>query len=520
MQIVLTVVGLLALSNQSLDKLDTGITDSKEMQPIFVRMESQLFKKGGDYEQFCNANDEQPRSKLHSSILKTLHRNADQSWNQVKDQVDELTTKGEIRDVHKFWIVNGFSCSASANACKSLAARPEVSFIYLQTGPSGLKQQISRRKNSDAEDPRKPAMESAITSSKDDSNQPFSTQGVEVPWDLKQIQADQVWSKEGVTGKGTIVAINDAGAFDLPCLESALWHNSKESLNGKDDDKNGYIDDIFGWDSGEQSGYVLGNPGVAHGTFCSAIVAGRPTTEKKFVSGVAPRSRVMLVNGMGYLEGIEYALTNGADVFSMSYMITGIELGNYRGVFRLAAEHATAAGMLLCGGAGNFATSAPEGKQITLPKDIPCVLAAAGTQEDGTRPDFSSKGPVTWSGVKFYDDYPVSKPLSKPDVSAPAAGFQCWGLADELRPQWKIVFQGSKNDVLVTGPRGNSFAGPHSAGVAALMFSANPNINPWQVKSIMEETCKDMGAPGRDYLHGAGLIQALPAVQKAKSLIK
>jgi subtilisin family serine protease len=518
MQTILAAVSLLMVNNQGIEKLDSGLENATQIMPIFVRMENQIFKKSGDFEQFCLKNTSKPRSQNHRDILATLHKNADQSWNQVKSQVTDLTKNGEIRGVHRFWIVNGFSCFASAKAYKTLAAQPEVSFIYLQTGPSGLKQQVNRQKITSTQDPRKSAMEAAIATNKDDSNKPFSTQGVEIPWDLKQIQADEVWSKEGITGKGTIVAINDAGAFDLPCLESALWRNPKETLNGKDDDKNGYVDDIFGWDSGEQSGYVLGNTGVAHGTFCSAIVAGRPTPEKKYISGVAPRSRIMLVNSMGYLEGYEYALTNGADVFSMSYMITGIELGNYRGVFRLAAEHATAAGMLLCGGAGNFATTAPEGKQITLPKDIPCVLAAAGTQEGGTRPDFSSKGPVTWSGVKFYDDYPATKPLSKPDVSAPAAGFPVWGLASELRPQWKIVFQGSKDDVLVTGPRGNSFAGPHAAGVAALMFSANPNINPWQVKNIIEETCKDMGEPGRDYLHGAGLIQALPAVQKARTI--
>src|SRR5690606_15667889 len=152
------------------------------------------------------------------------------------------------------------------------------------------------------------------------------------------------------------------------------------------------------------------------------------------------------------------------------------------GVFRLAAEDATAAGMLLCGGAGNFANSAPEGQQITLPKDIPCVVAAAGTTEDGSRPDFSSKGPVTWSGVKFYNDYPSDKPLSKPDVSGPASVFPVLSISGDLRPQWTTIFLGVINDVLITGPQGISFAGPHVAGVAALMFSANKEINAWQVK--------------------------------------
>ncbi|MEZ5163645.1 MAG: hypothetical protein R2688_07820 [Fimbriimonadaceae bacterium] len=50
------------------------------------------------------------------------------------------------------------------------------------------------------------------------------------------------------------------------------------------------------------------------------------------------------------------------------------------------------------------------------------------------------------------------------------------------------------------------------------MFSANQEMNPWQVKRIMEETCKDMGDPGRDYVHGAGVVQALEAVRKAKAM--
>jgi len=518
MQMLFAAVGLMTLASPGAEKLDIGLENTAGMQPIFVRMENQLFKKAGDFEQFCQANEKKPRSEVRKIVLKTLHTNSDRDWDQIKGFIKDLEQKGGAKNIQRFWIINGFACDANAETCKALAKRTDVSFVYLQTGPAGLRQHNNRRQSPEVEAARKKAIESAVASTKDDSNEPFSIEGIEVPWNLKQIQADQVWEKEGVTGKGTVVAVNDAGLFDIPCLQSAFWQNKKEVLNGKDDDGNGYIDDIFGWDAGEQSGSVLGNPGVSHGTICGGIIGGRPTSEKKFVSGVAPRTRLMVVNGMGYLGGFEYALINGADVFSMSYMFVNMEIGNYRGVFRLAAEGATAAGMLLCGGAGNFATSAPEGKQITLPKDIPCVIAVAGTAEDGSRPPFSSKGPVTWSGVKFYSDYPTDKPLGKPDVSAPATGFPCWNLAGESRPQWKVIFEGTKNDVLITGPQGNSFAGPHAAGVAALMFSANKEINAWQVKRIMEETAKDIGEPGRDIHHGAGVIQAVAAVQRAKAL--
>jgi subtilisin family serine protease len=520
MSLLLLSLGLAGLMGGTSDKMDVGLDAPTGTRPIFVRMEDQLFKKSGDFERYCSANEKKPRSANRKYALAALHQKADGSWAKVKGLVADLEAKGSVKDLKRFWIVNGFACDASAEACKALANRPQVSFVYLQTGPSGLRQHQKREIDSAETATKTEAIQAAIKRARDDSNEPFNADGLEVSWDLKQIQADQVWKLEGVTGKGTTVAINDAGIYDIPCFDSALWRNPKESLNGKDDDANGYVDDVFGWSAIEQSGLVLGQTGVFHGTMCSGSVAGRPTAEKKLVTGVAPRTRLMLVNGMGFLSGFEYALANGADVFSMSYMFVNMEIGNYRGVYRLAAEHMTAAGTLCCGGAGNFAKNAPEGKQITIPKDIPCVLAVAGTYEDGSRPDFSSKGPVTWSGVKFYDDYPADKPLIKPDLSAPAGGFPCWDLDTDLRDNWEVVFRGANHVVLVKGVQGNSFAGPHAAGVAALMFSANKEINPWQVKRIMEETCTDMGDPGRDTLHGAGVIQALAAVRKAKQLRK
>ena len=76
------------------------------------------------------------------------------------------------------------------------------------------------------------------------------------------------------------------------------------------------------------------------------------------------------------------------------------------------------AGVVAVGGAGNFGSGAnrgaqPEGKQIALPKDIPCVIAAAGIVKDGSKPPASSEGPCYWEDVKFYSDYPKDKPLNK-----------------------------------------------------------------------------------------------------------
>jgi subtilisin family serine protease len=123
---------------------------------------------------------------------------------------------------------------------------------------------------------------------------------------------------------------------------------------------------------------------------------------------------------------------------------------------------------------------------------------------------------VTWNDVKFYEDFPTEKPLQKPDVSAPASGFPVWSRNENLRPQWSVEWQGKGADALIKGPQGNSFAGPHVAGVAALMLSVNPELNAWQVKRIIEQTCKDIGAEGFDFEHGHGVVQAHAAVQAAK----
>jgi hypothetical protein len=56
----------------------------------------------------------------------------------------------------------------------------------------------------------------------------------------------------------------------------------------------------------------------------------------------------------------------------------------------------------------------PTGKQIGLPKDIPCVLAIAGVDRSRIKLPFSSEGPCYWKGVQFFSDYSKQRPLLKP----------------------------------------------------------------------------------------------------------
>lgn len=500
------------------DKLDEGLTGGQSYA-VFVRMADQLIVGGGDYDRFCRENARARRRELRTRVVKTLHEKADRSWGRVAGLVGEMQGSGGVRDVERFWIVNGFACEATGDACRRLAESDDVAFVYLQRGPL---RQVKRplKPGGGAPSPQlQNVFRRVLAGWKDDGDEPFTTQGVEIPWNLQAIGADAAW-REGATGRGVVVALMDSGLMVAPSLTRALWKNPAESLNGKDDDGDGLVDDLFGYDFQADSYYCIGDTAERpHGSMCGGIIAGRPLNRRRLVTGVAPRARLMVLRGMGHLKGYEYALAHGADVISMSFSWEKFELGNFRGVYRAALEHLSAAGVVAAGGAGNFA-QLPAMRQIVLPKDIPCVIAASGITRDGRKAPASSEGPCTWKGVKFYDDFPPDRPLAKPDVTALFTGYPVWGRPTDNPGRWTVYSDEGNQMALVVGPGGNSFSGPHAAGVAALMLSANPDLPAWEVKSLMEQTCEDLGPKGRDYTYGAGLLQARDAVRAARKAIR
>ena len=353
-------------------KLDRGIRGGRDHE-VFVRMADQLFVTAVDYPTFCRENADKKRGELRTEVIADLRKRADTSWKLVASTVKALEKDDSISGLKRYFVVNGFGCVASTEACKKLAAHQAVGFIYRKPRPNlppVADRRLGRRFGRQVGGRRKELMKEAIEMWDEGAQQTFNPEEVSPPWNLKRIQADQVWKKEQVTGKGIIIALLDSGIFVTPSLITALWRNEEEELNGKDDDGNGYADDIFGWDFQRQTNLVLGDVGIGHGSMCGGIMAGRPvdTGKKKIVTGIAPEARLMMLRGMGLVEAYEYALANGASVISMSYMWVNNPLGNWRGLYRLAHEHMTAAGIVSVGGAGNFANNAPRGKQIALPK--------------------------------------------------------------------------------------------------------------------------------------------------------
>ena len=501
------------------EKIDEAIPMTVDsFRPVFVRMEDQLFCKAGDHETFCKAKSDVPRSTNRKEVTALLRKKADDSWEKIKGLAVELKKAGSIRGSRRFWIVNGFSCAAKPEAIRRLAVHDAVSFVYLD--------RLARpAKPPRAMLPVRMTAMKALLKLREEKPASVPKKNARIPWNLKAIKATEVWGKEDSFGQGVTVAVIDSGILPTPSLATALWKNSKETLNGEDDDDNGLIDDVFGYDFTSGTGYILElGSTMSHGSSCAGIIAGRTSAKSGWQTGIAPQAELMLIKGSFDLRALEYLLLNGADVVSMSFMIVGRELGHLRGLYRNAFEHLSAAGVLSVGGAGNYGPKSsramPEGKQIGLPKDIPCVIAMAGVAKDRSPVPFSSHGPCYWDKVAFFSDYPKDKPLSKPDLTAFPTGYPMWTYPPNRLTKargWKEI-SAEVGASLVVGPAGNSFSGPHGVGVVALVLSANPELNPWEVKELLEETATDLGDKGRDTHYGAGLIDALASVRAAKKI--
>ena len=141
-------------------------------------------------------------------------------------------------------------------------------------------------------------------------------------------------------GHRPVIAILDTGVdINHPDLADNIWTNPNETEDGTDTDRNGFKDDLHGWDFINQTNVIGDYNG--HGTHCAGI-AGAVGGNKIGIAGVNPDALIMPVtvmqsNGSGdvatIVKGIDYAAANGADVISMS-------IGGY--AYSIAEEQALA----------------------------------------------------------------------------------------------------------------------------------------------------------------------------------
>jgi len=139
-------------------------------------------------------------------------------------------------------------------------------------------------------------------------------------WGVNLVNAPEAWAS-GYTGQGIVVAVLDTGVDrNHADLAGNIWTNAGEIANdGLDNDGNGYVDDVYGWNFANGNNNTL--DGNRHGTHVAGTIA---AANNGFgATGVAYNSRIMPVKVLsdsgsgsysGVAQGIRYAVDNGADV--------------------------------------------------------------------------------------------------------------------------------------------------------------------------------------------------------------
>jgi len=96
-------------------------------------------------------------------------------------------------------------------------------------------------------------------------------------WGLEKIEAPAAWT--ATTGSANLIAATIDSGIDLqhPDLQANIWHNPGETSNGKDDDGNGLIDDLVGWNFANNNNDPTDHQGTAH--MWLASLGPRATTE-------------------------------------------------------------------------------------------------------------------------------------------------------------------------------------------------------------------------------------------------
>jgi subtilisin family serine protease len=270
---------------------------------------------------------------------------------------------------------------------------------------------------------------------------------------LNTLNVPDAWAA-GITGEGVVVAIIDTGvAFNHSDLNDNIWINTDEIAgDGIDNDGNGYIDDVYGYNFVDDNNDVTDTNG--HGTLVAGVVAAENNGTGAI--GVAYDAQIMVVRVLdGYgggdfysvLDGIYYAVDNGADVINLSLTFNG-----GHPYLQAALKYAQDRGVVVVMASGNDGDSEPA---------YPAQYATSYGIAVGA---INASGSLTsWTNL--------AGSATKDYVVVPGVNIYTTGLG------------GSFASVSAT-----SFATPLVTGIAALLKQANPNLTAKQIEAYIALT--------------------------------
>jgi len=324
------------------------------------------------------------------------------------------------------------------------------------------------------------------------------------------IDAPEAWDIS--TGSSdVIVAVLDTGVdYNHSDVNDNMWVNEAE-YNGEpnvDDDENGYVDDIYGYDFCTYRYEPRDsdpNDDNGHGTHCAGIIAADGNNGLN-VTGVCWDANIMAIKflnsyGSGLTsdaeDAIYYAVNNGADIISNSWGSVMFSRS-----LQETCDYAYSQGVFLVAAVGNN-----DDIWGIYPACYESMMAVAATDHNDNKASFSCYG--DWIDVAAPGKDILSLRASNANTSP-------------FRPGW-VYFAYPYNDpnAKMCILSGTSMACPHVAGLAALCLAEEPNLTAgdlWVLIKNGADDIEDPNDPNDDYYYGSGRINAYETLNYISSI--
>ena len=416
------------------------------------------------------------RQVRHQRVLSALQAAASESQGNIVSYLEAKKQEGSVKGYTRYWIANLIVVQATKAELERIAARADVEVIE-ENFKVSLIEPVGDRSGS-VEIPPK---------------------GIGVTPGLIAINAPRVWHELGITGLGRLVANLDTGVDGVHPALTSRWRGNHEPWQEC-------------WRDAVGFGDTIPHDYYGHGTHVMGTLCGLGAATGDTI-GVAWQAEWIADNAINQNTGTAFdndvldafqwfadpdgnpnTIDDVPDIVQNSWGIdhrfSGYQDCDYR--WQIAIDACEAAGVVVTFSAGN---EGPSARTLRSPANIcntPTTNFAIGAV-DATHYNFpypiagfSSRGPSDCDGI-----------TRKPEVVAP--GVQVYS---------SVPGGGYEQN----GWDGTSMAGPHVAGVVALMRQADPNLDVDSIKQIFMRTAVDLGTSGEDNDYGWGIIDAYAAV--------
>ena len=405
----------------------------------------------------------------HETVVSTLQEVARAGQSDLLADLASAKTSG-IAGFTPHWIINAVVVRATVAEVRNLALRADVERIEADLEVE-LIEPVSVKK---------------------DAPRPSADKTGYVAPGLIAVGAQRVWRELGITGAGTLVANMDSGVDGSHPALADRWQGNFAPV------RNAWRDLAATGSRYFPADYY------GHGTHVMGTITGATAFD---TLGVAPGAHWLATNAIFASEDYDNAVIAGfewiadpdgnpathGDVPDVVHNSWGVRPGSGGYVacdsrWWDVIDHCEAAGVVVTWSAGNEGPAPGSlrspGDRATSPTS--CFSVGSTAKEAPYMvSDFSSRGPSACGGAHAI----------KPEVMAPG---------DDIYS----TFPGGGYAYM----SGTSMAGPHVAGVVALMREAAPDLDVTAIKEILMATAVDLGTPGEDNDYGHGLVDAYAAV--------